>query len=94
MKLKEPLHAVSLTAPRKAFLLLQRIEERKKKKKRKSPRTMHHNNSGNNSKVYPERARDCENEREHEAKERLFILSQLRVPTESGIKIGPIVVNL
>lgn len=55
---------------------------------------MQHNNSGNNSKVYSERARDCENETEHEAKERLFILSQLRVPTESGIKIGPIVVNL
>lgn len=40
MKLKELLRAVSLTAPRKAFLLLQRIEERKKKrgeKKKKIP---------------------------------------------------------
>ena len=97
MKLKELSHAVSLTAPRKACLLLQRIEERKKKekkKRRKSPRTMQHNNSGNNSKAYSERERDCENEREHEAIERLFILSQPRVPTESGIKIEPIVVNL
>lgn len=95
MKLKEPSHAVSLTAPRKAFLLLQRIEERKKKKKEENPpRTMQHNNSGNNSKAYSERERDCENEREHEAIERLFILSQPRVPTESGIKIEPIVVNL
>lgn len=32
--------------------------------------------------------------REQEAKERLFILSQPRVPTESGIKIEPILVNL
>lgn len=32
--------------------------------------------------------------REHKAKERLFILSQPCVPTESGIKIEPIVVNL
>lgn len=55
---------------------------------------MQHNNSGNNSKAYSESARDCENEREHEAMERLFILSQHRVPAESGIKIGPIVVNL
>ena len=55
---------------------------------------MQHNNSGNNSKAYSERERDCENEREHEAIERLFILSQPRVPTESGIKIEPIVVNL
>lgn len=59
MKLKEPSHAVSLTAPRKAFLLLRRIEERKKKKKRrKSPRTMQHNNSGNNSKAYSKRERE------------------------------------
>lgn len=58
MKLKELSHAVSLTAPRKAFLLLWRIEERKKKKKRKSPRTIQHNNSGNNSKAYSKRERE------------------------------------
>ena len=58
MKLKELLHAVSLTTPRKAFLLLQRIEERKKEeKKKKIPRTMQHNNSGNNSKAYSKRER-------------------------------------
>ncbi len=37
MKLEELPCAVSLTAPRKAFLLLQRIKERKKRKKTKIP---------------------------------------------------------
>ncbi len=37
MKLEELPCAVSLTAPRKAFLLLQRIKERKKKKKDENP---------------------------------------------------------
>lgn len=55
---------------------------------------MQYNNSGNNSKASSKRGRNWENEREHEAIERLFILSQLRAPTESGIKIGPIVVNV
>lgn len=32
--------------------------------------------------------------REHEAKERLFILSQPGAPTESAIKIEPILVDL
>lgn len=35
MKLKELLCAVSLTAPRKAFLLLQRIEKSKRKRGKK-----------------------------------------------------------
>lgn len=56
MKLKELSPAVSLTAPRKAVLLLQRIEEMKRKKRRrKSPRTMQHNNGCNSSKEYSEK---------------------------------------
>lgn len=94
MKLKELLHAVSLTTPRKAFLLLQRIEERKKRrgKKENPPNNAAQQQWQQQQSILKER--DCENEREHEAIERLFILSQARVPTESGIKIGPIVVNL
>lgn len=41
-----------------------------------------------------ERERETVKMREHEAIERLFILSQPGVATESGIKIEPIAVNL
>lgn len=89
MKLKELSHAVSLTAPRKASPPSPENREKKKREKKIPPaRTMQHNNS----RAYSER--ESENEREHEATERLFISSQPRVPTESGIKIEPIVVNL
>lgn len=56
-------------------------------------RTMQHNSSDNNTKARSGK-RSLQKRREQEAKERLFILSQPRVPTESGIKIEPIVVNL
>lgn len=34
MRVKELLYAISLTAPRKAFLLLQRIEKKRKKREK------------------------------------------------------------
>lgn len=53
MKLKELPCAVSPAAPRKAFLLLQRIEDRKMKggEGENPPRTMQHNSSDNNTKA-------------------------------------------
>lgn len=87
MKLKELLRVVSLTAPRKAFLLLQRIEERKKKKREKKipPNNTAQQQRQQQQSVLRKR-RHCENEREREAIERLFILSQPRVPTENVLK--------
>lgn len=92
MKLKELLHGVSLTAPRKAFLLLQRIEERKKKGK-KGEENPPEQCSTTTAKHYSERETDCENERAR-GNRKVVYLSQPHVPTESGIKIGPIVVSL
>lgn len=90
MKLKELPYAVSLTAPRKAFLLLQRIGEEEKEN---PPKQCSTTTTAATTAKHTQRERDCEM-RAHEAKERLFILSQPRVPTESGVKIEPIVVNL
>lgn len=59
---------------------------------------MPNNNNSHNSKTHSQNERGREREtvkiREHEAIERLFILSQPGVATESGIKIEPIAVNL
>lgn len=93
MKLKE-LHGVSLTAPRKAFLLLQRIEERRKKKKEENPpEQCSTTTAATTAKHYSERQTDCENEGAR-GNRKVVYLSQPHVPTESGIKIGPIVVSL
>lgn len=94
MKLKELPYAISLTAPRKAFLLLQRIEERKKKKKEENPPEQCRTTTEATTAKHTQKERETAKMREHEAIERLFILSQPHVPTESGIKIEPIVVNL
>ena len=109
MKLKELPCAVSPAAPREAFLLLQRIEDRKMKRgwwggEKIRPEQCsttvatttpkHAQETGAFQKWERERESENERKREHEAKERLFILSQTRVPRKSGIKIEPIVVNL
>lgn len=89
MKLKELLRAVSLTAPRKAFLLLQRIEERKKKggeKKEENPPEQCSTTTAATTAKHTQKERYCENESEREAIERLFILSQPHVPTENVLK--------
>lgn len=62
--------------------------------------TMQNNNNSHNSKTHSERererarGRDGVKMREHEAIERLFILSQPGVATDRGIKIEPIAVNM
>lgn len=106
MKLRELPGTVSPAAPRKASLLLQRIgeerrgwEREKKNGRGKSPPpTMQNNNNSHNSKIHSEREGERERDRvklrEHEAIERLFILSLPGVATDSGIKIEPIAVNM
>lgn len=89
MKLKELPYAVSLTAPRKAFLLLQRIREEEKENPPKQCST-----TTAAATTAKHTQRETAKMRAHEAIERLFILSQPPVPTESGVKIEPIVVNL
>ena len=94
MKLKERPYAVSLTAPRKALLLLQRIEKRKKKEKEENPPKQCSTTTAATTATHAQKEREAAKMRVHEAIKRLFILSQLRVPTENGIKIELIVVNL
>lgn len=76
MKLKELLHGVSLTAPRKAFLLLQRIEERRKKEKKKKKK-IPPNNAAQQQRQQQQsitpKERQTAKMREHVAIERLFI---------------------